>query len=117
VDQRSRASSLSPPLASSRSSPPSAGFFWLLLFSSGSSSSGLTGGAAQAHGRKSDDAEWEGVRCAPSAGGGRHLLIRDHGVGRGVDELHGKMKVAPSCFCDLICSPFVLLVECLNLTI
>jgi len=60
-----------------------------------------------------DGAAWEGVRHASSAGGGRHLLIRDHGVDR-VDELHGKMKVAPSWFCDLICSPFVFLVECLN---
>jgi len=57
---------------------------------------------------------WKGVRRAPSAGGGRHLLIRDHDVGRGVDVLHGKMKVAPSWFCDF---DLFFLVECLNLTI
>jgi hypothetical protein len=47
----------------------------------------------------------EEVRHTPSAGGGGRLLIRDHDARRGVDVLHGKMKVAPSWFCDLICFP------------
>ena len=65
--------------------------------------------------RERYSAEREGVRHAPSTGGG-DLLIHVDGVGRGVEELHGKMKVAPSWSCDLICSPFCSLLECLNLT-
>jgi hypothetical protein len=44
-------------------------------------------------------------RRALFAGGGGHLPLRDHDAGRGVDVLHGKMKVAPCWFCDLICFP------------
>ena len=47
----------------------------------------------------------EGGEARPSAGGGGHLLIRDHDAESGVDVLHGKMKVAPSWFCDLIYFP------------
>ena len=52
-----------------------------------------------------DGAALEGVRRAPSVGGGGHLLMCDHDAGRGVDVIHIKMKVAPSWFCDLICFP------------
>jgi hypothetical protein len=38
-------------------------------------------------------------------GGGGHLLIHDHDAGRGVDVLHGEMKVALWWFCGLICFP------------